>query len=141
MIRITDSITIEDNEIRFDFVRASGPGGQNINKVNSAAQLRFDAPNCRQIDENMLKRLRQMAGHQMKNNGTIIIKARRFRTQERNRQDAIDRLVKLLQKAATKPKRRKKTKPSFASGERRLTLKHHRSQIKRHRINIKHDDD
>jgi len=141
MIRITDSISIEDNEIRFDFVRASGPGGQNINKVNSAVQLRFDAPNCRQIDENMLKRLRQVAGHQMKNNGTIIIKARRFRTQERNRQDAIDRLVKLLQKAATKPKRRKKTKPSFASGERRLTSKHHRSQIKRHRINIKHDDD
>ena len=108
MIRITDSISIEDNEIRFDFVRASGPGGQNINKVNSAVQLRFDAPNCRQIDENMLKRLRQVAGHQMKNNGTIVIKARRFRTQERNRQDAIDRLVKLLQKAATKPKRRKK---------------------------------
>ena len=141
MIRITDSISIEDNEIRFDFVRASGPGGQNINKVNSAVQLRFDAPKCRQIDENMLKRLRQVAGHQMKNNGTIIIKARRFRTQERNRQDAIDRLVKLLQKAATKPKHRKKTKPSFASGERRLTSKHHRSQIKRHRINIKHVDD
>ena len=141
MIRITDNIAIREYEIREEFIRASGPGGQHVNKVATAVKLRFDAANTPSLPDEVRERLIRLAGKRMNDRGELIIDARRFRTQERNRQDALDRLVRLIQKATVKPKARRKTKPTIASKKRRLEGKHRRSQTKHLRAPVTHSED
>lgn len=133
MLRIAPGIAIDEKEVQFDFLAASGPGGQNVNKVATAAQLRFDAAHCPALGEGVLRRLATLAGRRMTREGVIIIQAQRFRSQERNRQDALERLIALLQDAATPPVRRRATRPTRASGERRLAAKRERAERKRDR--------
>lgn len=132
MIQITDTIAIDESNIQEEFIRASGPGGQNVNKVSSAVQLRFDVRNS-SLPSDVRERLIRLAGKRMTEDRILIIEARRFRTQERNRQDALERLVELIRKAAEKPKPRHKTKPPVASKQHRLEDKRHRSKIKKMR--------
>jgi ribosome-associated protein len=133
MIRITDTLSINEKEIQQDFVQASGPGGQNVNKVSTAVQIRFDVGRSPSLPDDVRERLIRTAGNKITEDGVLIIKAKRFRRQERNRQDAVDRLVKLVRKATEKPKPRRQTKPTAMSKQRRLDAKHHRSQTKRQR--------
>ena len=137
MIRITPEIAIHESEISYDFVRASGPGGQHVNKVATAVQLRFDA---KVLPENVYTLLKSLAGKRMTASGEVIFQARRFKSQERNRQDALDRLVALIRKAAQKPKKRRKTKPTLASRERTLATKQHRSRLKQSRKRVSNSD-
>jgi len=130
MIQITGTIAINEEEIHQKFIHASGPGGQNVNKVATAVQLRFDVAHSPSLPEDVRKRLAQLAGKRMTREGYLIIDARRFRTQEQNRKDAVTRLVSLIRQAAQRPKARKRTKPTLASKERRLESKHRRSKIK-----------
>ena len=141
MIRITDSIAIDESEIEQDFIRASGPGGQHVNKAATAVQLRFDVAHSPSLPDAMRKRLSRLAGKRMTDDGVLIIEAKRFRTQERNRQDAVERLVELIRKASQSPKTRRKTKPSRAAREQRLKEKRRRSQIKRSRQSPSSDQD
>ena len=141
MIQITPTITIDESEIQERFVRASGPGGQNVNKVATTVQLRFDVANSRSLPDEVRKRLISLAGNRITENGILIIDARRFRTQGRNREDAIDRLVELIRNAARRPKIRRKTRPTLASKIRRLESKHHDAEIKRVRGFINPDND
>ena len=115
MIYVTDSINLHESEIQLDFIRSSGPGGQNVNKVSSAVQLRFDTRSSPALTEEIRSRLKQISGRRMTAGGILIIEARRYRTQERNRQDAIDRLVALIRKAADEPRPRRRTRPSAAA--------------------------
>ena len=133
MIRITPSIEIDEREISEAFVRASGPGGQNVNKVATAVQLRFDVARSPALSDDVRERLIRLAGKRITEGGVIIIEAKRFRTQERNRQDARERLIGLIRKAAVKPTYRRKTKPTAASKRRRLDEKRGRANIKRMR--------
>jgi ribosome-associated protein len=133
MIRINDDISIDESEIAQEFIRASGPGGQHVNKAATAVQLRFDVEASPSLPEAVRERLQDLAGNRMTESGVLIIEARRFRTQEQNRQDALDRLVALIRRASHKPKTRRKTKPTRASKERRLEQKRRRSEIKRMR--------
>jgi len=130
MIRVTGTITIGEEEIRQQFIRASGPGGQNVNKVATAVQLRFDVAHSPSLPEDVRGRLTRLAGKRMTQEGCLIIDARRFRTQEQNRQDAVARLVSLIRQAAERPKIRKKTQPTLASKERRLESKRRRAKVK-----------
>jgi ribosome-associated protein len=133
MLYITPTLAIDESEIQLEFIRASGPGGQHVNKVASAVQLRFDVRNSLSLPNDVRERLLRLAGSRITEDGILIITARRFRSQERNRQDAIERLVELIRKAAEEPRLRRKTKPTLASKRRRLDTKHRRSETKRTR--------
>ncbi len=133
MIQITPDIAIDEREIHFDFIRSSGPGGQKVNKASSAVQLRFDAARSPGLPEEMRRRLVSLAGRRMSEQGVLVIEARRFRSQDRNRQDAVTRLVALIRDAARRPKRRRHTEPSATARERRVEEKKRRSRLKRSR--------
>ena len=133
MIQVTPTIAINENELIEEFIRASGPGGQNVNKVSSAVQLRFDVANSRSLPEEVRRRLITLASNRITEDGILIIDARQFRTQGRNREDAIDRLVELIRKAAQRPKARRKTKPTLGSKVRRLKAKRLRTKTKQSR--------
>jgi ribosome-associated protein len=141
MIVITPSLCIDDRELQFDFIRASGPGGQNVNKVSTSVQLRFDVRNTPALNQDTKDRLMKLAGSRMTEGGILILEAKRHRTQEANRLDAIDRLTDLIRKALEKPKPRRPTRPTHASQERRLAAKRKRSGIKRNRQTQPHRDE
>jgi ribosome-associated protein len=133
MIVINRSISIDEGEIQQDFVRSSGPGGQNVNKVATAVQLRFDVQRSPSLPGDVRQRLIRLAGRQMTDDGVLIINARQYRSQERNRQDAMQRLIDLIRRAAEKPKPRHKTRPTLASKARRLESKRRHAETKRAR--------
>ena len=133
MISITRDIAVGEEEVRFKFVRASGPGGQNVNKVSSAAQLRFDVAGSPSLGDDVKARLIRLAGARMTARGVLVIEASQHRTQKANRDDALARLVRLIRQAARKPKKRRPTRPTPASKARRLDAKRRRSQAKRRR--------
>jgi len=132
MLEITPSFFIDERELQFDFIRAAGPGGQNVNKVATAVQMRFDIANS-SLASDIKGRLIQLAGKRVNADGVLLIEAKRFRTQEQNREDAVQRLVELLRQALTPPVPRKKTKPTAASKIKRLTSKKVKGAIKRMR--------
>lgn len=133
MIKITPSIQINDEEIELVFIRSPGPGGQNVNKVSSAVQLRFNIQGSTSIPQDVKQRLIKLAGRRLSSEGVLIIEARQYRSQEHNRQAARERLVRLIQQACEPPKPRHKTKPSRAAILRRLETKRKRGEIKRMR--------
>jgi ribosome-associated protein len=130
MIRVTEQIAIDEREIEESFIRSSGPGGQNVNKLATAVQLRFDARRSPSLPNDVSVRLQRLAGSKLTNDGVLIITAQRFRTQERNRADALERLLELIRAAAVVPKKRRPTKPTKAAKRERLDAKKRRSTIK-----------
>jgi ribosome-associated protein len=139
MLRIARDLSIDENDLDISFVRASGPGGQNVNKLSTAVQLRYDARRLT-LPDDAAARLERLAGQRMTKDGVIVIHAQRFRTQERNRSDAIDRLLELLREAMIRPVPRRATRPTFASKKRRLDGKKRRSDIKAKRGSGRFDD-
>jgi ribosome-associated protein len=131
MIRVNAQISIDEREIEENFVRSSGPGGQNVNKLSTAVQLRFDVRKSPSLPDDVRHRLERLAGTRVTRDGVLIIIAQRHRTQPRNRQDAIDRLVDLVRSAAVAPRLRRATRPTKASRERRVQSKKHRAGLKR----------
>jgi ribosome-associated protein len=139
MIRITPSIAIDERAIKETFVRSSGPGGQNVNKVSTAVQLRFD-PVGSGLPDDVLARLQRIAGKRFTQHGTVVITAQRHRTQERNRQLALDTLIRMIQRAAEPLAKRVPTQPTAASRRRRLQTKIHRARVKQSRTAPKDDE-
>ncbi len=133
MIKVTNTLSIHEDELEESFIRASGPGGQNVHKVSTAVQLRFNARMSPNLPDDVRERLERLAGQRLTNDGVIIITAQRFRTQERNREDAQARLVDLIRQATERPKPRRPTRPTFASKQRRLEAKGRRGDIKKGR--------
>jgi ribosome-associated protein len=130
MIRITDHIAIDESEISESFIRASGPGGQNVNKLSTAVQLRFDVRHSPSLPGEVRARLERLAGRRLTRDGVLVLTAQRYRTQERNREDAVERLVELIRAATVRPVKRRPTKPTFASKVRRLEGKKRRGDVK-----------
>ena len=139
-LEITPDVSIPDGDLTYAFVRASGPGGQNVNKVSSAVQLRFDMEGSTALSEPVKNRLRVLAGRRLTDDGAILIIARNQRSQEHNRREALERLADLVQRALVVPKTRRATKPTRASKERRLEGKTRQQQTKRHRSRVRWDD-
>ena len=139
-MRVTQTITIAESELRERFVRASGPGGQNVNKVASAVELRFDAARSPALTEEIRERLKALAGSRMTADGVVVIDARRFRTQAENREDARERLAALVRQASIRPRRRRKTRPTSAAVERRIVTKRQRAETKARRGRVSGDD-
>jgi ribosome-associated protein len=129
MIRVTGHISIDERDVEENFIRASGPGGQNVNKLSTAVQLRFNVRNST-LSDDVRERLARLAGRRLTRDGVLIIGAQRHRTQARNRQDALERLIELIRRAAIAPPRRRPTKPKASANRRRLATKAHRSKIK-----------
>ena len=136
---VTDDISVGEEELSETFVLASGPGGQNVNKVSSAVQLRFDAARSPSLPDDVRARLMALAGRRLTKDGVVIIVARNHRAQERNRAEARIRLFDLIRRAATPPKPRRPTKPTFASKRRRLDAKTARAKLKRNRSKVRED--
>ena len=139
-LEITPGIVIEDAELEERFVRASGPGGQNVNKVSTAVQLRFDPAQSLALSDDVRARLRVLAGSRMTNDGVLVIDAREHRTQSQNREEARERLADLIRRALVRPKRRTKTRPGLAAKQRRIDTKKRRGAIKSGRGKLRHDE-
>jgi ribosome-associated protein len=139
MLRVSHNLAIDEDDIDIAFVRASGPGGQNVNKLATAAQLRFDT-NKAALPDDARARLTRLAGQRLTKEGVIVIHAQRFRTQERNRADAIDRLLELLRESLVRPKPRRPTRPTLGSKQRRLEGKKRRGDVKARRGSRGFDD-
>jgi ribosome-associated protein len=131
VIQITHRIQLDESELKWEFTRSAGPGGQNVNRLETAVQLRFDAANSPSLPEDVRRRLLALRDHRVLDSGEVLINASRFRSQGKNREDAQDRLTELIRKAATPPKKRRPTKPSKGAKERRLQSKKQRSSTKR----------
>lgn len=139
-LEVSPSVIIPDSDLSFAFVRASGPGGQNVNKVSSAVQLRFDMQGSTALSDAVKSRLRALAGRRLTDDGAILIIARNQRSQDHNRREALERLADLIQRALVVPKTRRATKPTRASRERRLDTKSHQQQTKQRRKKVRWDD-
>lgn len=141
MIRVTNSISLDENEIEEQFIRSSGPGGQKVNKVATAVQLRFDVARSPNLPHPVRERLKRLAGRRLTADGVLVIDARRYRTRERNRRDALERLITLIRRAAIAPTPRKATRPTAASRRRRIEEKQRRGTLKRSRRRVRIDED
>lgn len=141
MFRISDGVNVYKAELKYQSHTASGPGGQNVNKVETAVQLRFDVPGSRGLPTDVRTRLTRLAGRRINSEGVLIINAQRYRSQDRNREDATMRLIALIGRASKEPLKRRHTKPTIAAKERRLATKTHRGKVKRNRGSVQVAED